>query len=190
MITFTDAAKSRFLKITEDEKKSGYGLRVMVKNGGTYMPEFALGFVAPEQSDDSDIVSDQGDFKVFIDPESAKYLEGASVDFLEGPGGAGFKIDAPKAAAEKPSGPVAEAVMKVLEEKVNPGLASHGGRVMLVAIEEGTAVLQFAGGCQGCGMINVTLKEGVEKMLTESVPEITAVRDVTDHAAGANPYHS
>jgi Fe/S biogenesis protein NfuA len=59
---------------------------------------------------------------------------------------------------------------------------------MLVAIEDGTAVLQFAGGCQGCGMINVTLKEGVEKMLTESVPEITAVRDVTDHAAGANPY--
>jgi Fe/S biogenesis protein NfuA len=188
MITFTDAAKTRFLKITEDEQKSGYGLRVMVKNGGTYMPEFALGFVAPDQSNDSDIVSDQGDFKVFIDPQSAKYLEGASVDFLEGPGGAGFKIDAPKAGAEKPSGPVAEAVMKVLEEKVNPGLASHGGKVMLVAIEEGTAVLQFAGGCQGCGMINVTLKEGVEKILCESVPEITAVRDVTDHAAGTDPY--
>jgi Fe/S biogenesis protein NfuA len=188
MISFTDAAKSKFLQITEQEERAGQGLRIIVRNGGTYRPEFSLGFVPPEQKRDDDTVAEQGGFNVFMDPESAKYLEGATVDFIEGPGGAGFKIDAPKAGAEKPSGPVAEAVIKVLEEKVNPGLGSHGGSVMLVAIEDGTAVLQFAGGCQGCGMINVTLKEGVEKILKESVPEITGVRDVTDHAAGRDPY--
>jgi Fe/S biogenesis protein NfuA len=188
MISFTDVAKSKFLQITEQEERAGHGLRIIVRNGGTYRPEFSLGFVTPDQKRADDIAADQGGFEVFMDPESAKYLEGATVDFIEGPGGAGFKIDAPKAGAEKPSGPVAEAVIKVLEEKVNPGLGSHGGSVMLVAIEDGTAVLQFAGGCQGCGMINVTLKEGVEKILRESVPEITGVRDVTDHAAGTDPY--
>jgi Fe/S biogenesis protein NfuA len=188
MITFTETAKTKFLEITAQEERAGHGLRIIVRNGGTYRPEFSLGFVPLDQGRDDDTVDDQGEFKVFMDPESAKHLEGATVDFIEGPGGAGFKIDAPKAGAEKPSGPVAEAVIKVLEEKVNPGLGSHGGSVMLVAIEDGTAVLQFAGGCQGCGMINVTLKEGVEKILRESVPEITAVRDVTDHSAGTDPY--
>jgi len=188
MINFTAAARAKFLQITEQEERAGYGLRVIVRNGGTYRPEFSLGFVAPDQHRDDDTVNDQGGFQVFMDAQSAKYLEGATVDFIEGPAGAGFKIDAPKAGADKPTGPVAEAVMKVLDEKVNPGLGSHGGSVMLVAIEDGTAVLQFAGGCQGCGMINVTLKEGVEKILCESVPEITAVRDVTDHGAGSDPY--
>ena len=77
----------------------------------------------------------------------------------------------------------------MLETKLNPGIASHGGRVSLVTIDDGIAVLQFGGGCQGCGMINVTLKDGVEKTLLEDVPELKGVRDVTDHTAGSNPYY-
>ena len=84
---------------------------------------------------------------------------------------------------------MAEAVQKSLEEKINPAVQSHGGFVELVAIEDGTAYLRFGGGCQGCGMINVTLKQGVEKVLFEDVPEIKKVMDITDHASGDNPYY-
>ena len=91
--------------------------------------------------------------------------------------------------APEATGPVAEAVKAILEQEINPAVAMHGGHVSLVAVEDGTAYLRFGGGCQGCGMVNVTLKQGVEKVMFEKVPEITRVMDVTDHAAGANPYY-
>ncbi|MBT7886727.1 MAG: Fe-S biogenesis protein NfuA, partial [Gammaproteobacteria bacterium] len=68
-------------------------------------------------------------------------------------------------------------------------LASHGGMVSLIEIvEDNVAVLQFGGGCQGCGMVDVTLKDGVEKTLLETLPQLTAVRDVTDHSVTENAY--
>jgi len=71
---------------------------------------------------------------------------------------------------------------------VNPGLAAHGGNVSLVEVNDGVAILQFGGGCQGCGMVDLTLKEGVEKSLMEKIPELKAVRDVTDHSDTTNAY--
>ena len=97
MFTMTDGAKTKFLEITQAENREGHGLRINVNNGGTYQPEFALSFVAPDESRDDDVVSEAGGVKLYADPESAKYLEGASVDFIEEGGQAGFKIDAPNA---------------------------------------------------------------------------------------------
>jgi len=189
MLTVTEAAKSKFLEIIERENRPGHGLRVIVNNGGTFQPQFALNFVAPDQAQDDDVVVDAGGFKVYLDPESAKFLKEASIDFLETPTQSGFKIDAPHAGLPRPTGPLAEKIEKVLSEKVNPGVAGHGGHVVLAALEGGTAYLRFGGGCQGCGMIKVTLKEGVEKILLQEVPELERVADVTDHASGANPYY-
>jgi Fe/S biogenesis protein NfuA len=189
MITVTEAARAKFLEIIEREEREGHGLRVMVHNGGTFQPEFALNFVGPGQANEDDIVVDAGGFNVYVDPASAGFLKEASVDFLETPTQSGFKIDAPHAGLPKPSGPLAEKIEKVLNEKVNPGVAGHGGHVELAALEDNTAFLRFGGGCQGCGMIKVTLKEGVEKILLQEVPELERVADVTDHAAGSNPYY-
>lgn len=86
------------------------------------------------------------------------------------------------------SGDVAQRVIQVLDRQVNPAIASHGGHAQLVAVEEEVAYLRLGGGCQGCGMATVTLSQGIEVAIIESVPEITRVVDVTDHAAGANPY--
>jgi Fe/S biogenesis protein NfuA len=80
-------------------------------------------------------------------------------------------------------------VAQVIEAQVNPSIASHGGQAELVAVEDGTAYLRLSGGCQGCGMAGVTLTQGIEVAIRESVPEITTVTDVTDHASGANPYY-
>ncbi len=188
MITVTEAAKKKFLEIVESEGRQGQGLRVIVQGGGTARPEFALNFVA-ESEGGQDVVEDLGTFKVYADAESAKYLDGASVDFVDNLTESGFKVDAPKAGLPRPEGPLAEAVQRVLDEKINPGVAMHGGFVALVAIEDDTAYLQFGGGCQGCGMINVTLKQGVDKILFADVPQIKKVMDVTDHASGTNPYY-
>ena len=85
--------------------------------------------------------------------------------------------------------PVGLGVQRVLAERVNPAVASHGGYIALVDVQEDTAYIRLEGGCQGCGMADVTLKQGVEREILQAVPEITRVLDVTDHAGGSNPYY-
>jgi Fe/S biogenesis protein NfuA len=189
MMTLTDAARKKFLEAAEAEGHDGPGLRIIVKNGGTVQPEFALNFAAEDEIRDDDVVVDADGIKICVDPDSARWLKDATIDFIDGLHESGFKIDAPHAGLPGPSGPLAESVQRVLREKINPAIASHGGNISLVAVEEGTAYLRFGGGCQGCGMANVTLKQGVEKVLLEEVPEIEKVLDVTDHASGTNPYY-
>ena len=189
MITLTEAAKKKFLEITQAEGREGHALRVIVANGGTPQPEFALNFVEPDGGREDDVVEDGGEIKIYMDPVSAKFLDEATVDFIDDLQQSGFKVEAPNAGIPKPTGPVADALQKVLEEKINPNVASHGGWISLVAIEDETAYLRFGGGCQGCGMVNVTLKQGVERIIFEDVPGITRVMDVTDHASGTNPYY-
>ena len=189
MITLTEAARKRFLEVVEAEGRQGQGLRISVRNGRTASPEYALNFVELDTAADDDVVEDLGQLKIYMDPQSAKFLEDASIDFVETLEESGFKIEAPNVGVPEASGPVAEAVKAILEQEINPAVAMHGGHVSLVAVEDGTAYLRFGGGCQGCGMVNVTLKQGVEKVMFEKVPEITRVMDVTDHAAGANPYY-
>jgi Fe/S biogenesis protein NfuA len=86
------------------------------------------------------------------------------------------------------SGDVAQQVLQVLDQQINPAIAAHGGRADLVAVEEGAAYLRLSGGCQGCGMATVTLGQGIEVTIKDNVPEIRQVIDVTDHASGTNPY--
>ena len=189
MITISTTAKKKFLEVCEAEGRQGNGMRLIVRNGGTAQIEFGVDFTEPGQAQPDDVVIDVGEFKVYVEPENAKFLKDGTVDFVDNVTGSGFSFDAPHAGIPKPTGPVATAVQKVLDEKINPGVAMHGGHISLVAVEERTAYLRFGGGCQGCGMVDVTLKQGVEKMLFEDIPEITKVMDVTDHAAGANPYY-
>jgi len=86
-------------------------------------------------------------------------------------------------------GDAAARVRQVLELQVNPAIASHGGHAELVAVEGDSAFLRLGGGCVGCGMVAVTLKQGVESAIRAGVPEITRVVDVTDDASGTNPYY-
>ena len=95
----------------------------------------------------------------------------------------------PQGPVERPGqGPVAERITEVLNRQINPSIASHGGHAELVAVEDDVAYLRLGGGCQGCGMASVTLSQGIEVAIRDNVPEIARVVDVTDHAAGENPY--
>ncbi|MEX2333377.1 MAG: NifU family protein, partial [Pseudohongiella sp.] len=130
-------------------------------------------------------------FDAWLEQRSIPFLEDAVVDYAKDSMGGQLTIKAPNSRLPKirDDSPLEDRINYVLYNEINPSLASHGGVVSLEEIvEDSIAVLKFGGGCQGCGMVDVTLKEGVEKTLVENVPGLTGVRDVTDHSNRENAY--
>lgn len=190
MLTFTDRAQEmvrNFISQSDGELRS---LRIQIEGGSPLAPAFELTLVATADRDPDDLSVDGGGFEVFIDPRSAERLEGATVDFVERVNERGFEIRPVAGAngAAAPTGELAERVQAVLEQQVNPQIASHGGRIDLVGVEGTEVLMEMSGGCQGCAMSRMTLRQGVERMIREAIPEVTAIHDVTDHSAGDNPY--
>jgi Fe/S biogenesis protein NfuA len=185
MITFTDGARGKVLELLASEGRQGAGLRFSIigRMGGVF--QYRLAFIKPEEREPGDDVADAGGFQVVVDARSAPYLAGTSVDYVETPSQSGFKIDNPNPLWTEP---LALAVQRLIDEEINPALASHGGFVHLLDLKEGVAYVELGGGCQGCGMAHVTLKRGIEARICEALPEVTGVVDTTDHAGGANPY--
>ncbi len=132
-----------------------------------------------------------------IPARDANYLRGATIDWSDDLMSGGLTIDNPNTPSPEMggapdvdlSGPVPQRVLQVLEQQVNPAIAMHGGSAELVAVEDDTAYVRLGGGCVGCGMATVTLSQGIEVAITDNVPEIEKVVDVTDHASGTNPYY-
>lgn len=183
MLTFTDIAKQRVLKFIQAQAGQGVGaLRI----AGT-KSEQRLWLVKRSDRQANDRVQDEGSFEVYLDPMSAGQLEGAMVDFVDGVMQSGFRVFFE---SRKWEDPVAQKVQDALDHHINPGVASHGGNVSLDGVKDGVAYIRFGGGCQGCGAADVTLKQGVDRILREQVPEISAVRDATDHDAGENPFYA
>jgi Fe/S biogenesis protein NfuA len=189
MLEFTDTARDMVLQFAagmEDPK-----VRVAI-HGSPFAPQYEFALVE-EEAKETDRVLGMDGFKVLIDEASAARMQGSTVEWVEGEGGTGFEVRNPNVrqlGEAEPTGPLAERVKQVLETRVNPAVASHGGNIALVDVDESDVYLELGGGCQGCGMARVTLKQGVEKMLREAIPDIGQVIDITDHAAGANPYYA
>jgi Fe/S biogenesis protein NfuA len=187
MLTFTSAAREKVLDFLAQHYDDDAALRVsMTTESSPLAPEYDLMIIEGDDVEPEDIVFDTGDFRVVADESSAKTLGGCIVDFT----GTRFDIRSAESGAHPPvEGELAERIRRVIEERINPGVASHGGQITLVGVQDATAFVQMSGGCQGCGMARVTLRQGVERMIREAVPEITAVHDVTDHVQGTNPYY-
>jgi Fe/S biogenesis protein NfuA len=157
----------------------------------TYLMEFRP---TAELTDDV-LVEREGDVTVAIPSESIELLRGSTLAFNGGMVMQNPNRPLPPVArvANRPeadlSGEIPQRVIRVLDEQINPAIASHGGYAELVAVEDSIAYLRMGGGCQGCGMAAVTLSQGIEVAILDMVPEITEVIDVTDHASGANPYY-
>jgi Fe/S biogenesis protein NfuA len=151
-----------------------------------------MAIIEPDEREPGDLEHDAGGFPVVVDPESARMLEGTSIDWVESLQGSGFRFENPNLrplGSTPPVGPLADRVQQVIDERINPGVAGHGGQVRLVEIRDNVVYVTMGGGCQGCGMASVTLTHGIEEMIREAAPEIVDVVDVTDHAAGTNPYY-
>jgi len=189
MITFTDVAKQKVQEYIEQSEAKCEGLRVMADRQGRHRFQYNLALIGEGEAYEKDLSFDQGAFTVYVDPASVEMLKGTTVDFVSDFSGAGFRFENPQAVVSWED-PVAQRVQQVIDEKVTPSVAGHGGWVELLAVDGETAIIQFGGGCQGCGMSEVTLKDGIEKIILEEIPEITKVVDDTDHASGENPFHS
>lgn len=183
MLHFTENAAARVRAFLA--KQEGQGVSAL-RVAGT-RKEHKLWLVKPGDRQDTDRVMDGGGFEVYLDPMTVRHLEGATVDFVDGVMQSGFRVFFPSPVWDDP---VAQKVQDVLDHQINPGIAGHGGSASLVRVDAGVAVVQLHGGCQGCGAADLTLKQGIERMIREAVPEIAAVRDATDHAAGENPYYA
>jgi Fe/S biogenesis protein NfuA len=193
MIEISDTAQQYFKRLIEQQDEQGLGFRIAVNQPGTPGASCDLQFSQQEQRMKDDHVIAYDGFEMFVANSSEPWLAEASIDFEEDETGGQLTIKAPgiKGVAPSSDDDLEDRVGWLLETEINPSLASHGGRVALVEItEKMEVVLEFGGGCQGCGMADVTLKQGIEQTLIHNIPEITAVLDVTDHQSGQNPYYA
>ncbi len=187
MLSITENARSKLDEFAEQAEETELAVKVAITGRGPKGFQYDLQLVPPSEAAEGDVVTEVDGLTVIIAEKSAAYLDGATLDFVEtlmGPGG--FQFENPNPLWLDP---LAQRVADVLDEEVNPAVASHGGNVTLIDVVEGEAIVEFGGGCQGCSAVDVTLKHGVETMLMEKIPEIVAVVDITDHAAGTNPFY-
>jgi Fe/S biogenesis protein NfuA len=197
IIQVTPAAIEKIVEYRDQEPgDEEYGLLVEITGIRGYQFAYDLSFVPVSEREDTDHIHRYGDLAVIVPDQDVEKLRGAVLDMSSDPLQPGMVMNNPNSpspaiAAEvgELEGSVAEKVQTVLEQHVNPAIASHGGAAELVGVEGETAYLRLMGGCQGCGMAAVTLREGIERLITEAVPEITRIGDVTDHASGTNPYY-
>jgi Fe/S biogenesis protein NfuA len=197
----TDAALAMVLELRSSEV-DGESLALWIEVTGSSKDAYTYGiyFQAIGDASPDDWSEERGGLTIVVPADSIDKIRGSVIDvrpeqgamFIENPNRPPRPVGASPAMAGPPvdlSGDVAQRVIQVLEQQINPSIAAHGGRADLVAVEGETAYLRLSGGCAGCGMAAVTLSQGIEVALCESVPEITRVIDVTDHAAGTNPYY-
>ncbi len=193
MIDFTEAARDRIREFIAEEGDPDLAVRIELMSSSPLAPEYDMALVGPDELEPDDRLFEADGLRVAVDAASARLLEGTQVDWIENSQGSGFRFENPNIkpiGAEPLTGPLADRVRRVIDERINPGIAMHGGHVTLMDVREDVAFLEMSGGCQGCGMAAMTLKQGIERMLKEEVPEIRGVVDVTDHSKGVNPYYS
>ncbi len=188
-ITVTEAAQKEVVNLIRNQESAIVGVRVKAEAVSPLQANYRLAFVASGQEEADDDVTPFEGFNVYVDPDSAPYAEDITLDFVDGLMGRGFKIENPNKVPHHLKGTTAEKIQNIIDEKINPSVAMHGGHISLIDVRDNKAFVQFGGGCQGCGMVDVTLKQGVEVLIKEAVPEIEEILDVTEHADGANPYY-
>jgi Fe/S biogenesis protein NfuA len=186
IITVTAAAAAKIAAAATSAKLTDGRLRLAIagRSGGSFRYDMAL--AAAEDVPAGYVRVDGGAAEVLVEQTAIEQLRGSIVDVDATVFGGAITIVNPN---EGWIDPLARRVQAVLDQQVNPGVASHGGFIELLEVRDGTAYIALGGGCQGCGMADVTLKQGVEVAIRNSVPEIVAVIDSTDHAAGTNPYY-
>lgn len=193
IVSITESAREYLGDLLAKQDTDGISVRMFVLNPGTPEAETCLSYCRPGEEKEDDEFEDLPEFRLYYEKRSVSFLEDATVDYSADQMGGQLTIRAPNSRTPNISedSPLEDKVNYILWNDVNPGLASHGGQVSLIEIEEGNiAVLKFGGGCQGCSMLDVTLRDGVQATLMDKLPELKDVRDITDHSDTSNAYYS
>lgn len=190
-LVITESAQEYLAGLLKKQDTEGIAIRLFVADPGTPKAETCIAYCKPGEEQDDDVVLALNGFTAYVEKRSLNFLDDARVDYSPDRLGGQLSIRAPNSRLPqvRDDSPIEDKVNYILHNEVNPGLASHGGMVTLEEMDNDVAVLQFGGGCQGCGMVDVTLKEGVEKTLLEKIPELKGVRDITDHTDTSQAFY-
>jgi Fe/S biogenesis protein NfuA len=196
VVTVTEQALAKILELRAAEDGADLlGLRIAVT--GIRGPEYSydLSFEPVAESDDDDLVNEQGGLPVVIPADSADALRGATLDLPRNNDQGGLVLRNPNRPDPMAgidvelTGDIAEKVTTLLEQVINPSLDSHGGFAEFKGVDGDRVFVSMGGGCQGCAVSAMTLREGIERTIKDRIPEVAEVVDVTDHDAGANPFY-
>ena len=191
-IKITKSAEEYLSQLIHDKNETDLSIRIFIADPGTPKAETCLAYCKPDEAMPDDMILNLDLITVNLEKRSIPFLKDAEVNFDNDTFGGQLTIKAPNARLPNISAdsPVEDRINYVIYNEINPMLESHGGEVSLVEFNnKNEAVLQFGGGCQGCGMVDVTLKDGIEKTLIEQIPEVKAVKDLTDHSIDDNAYY-
>lgn len=191
-VSFSDSAQEYLKELLDKQDCEDIGIRMFVSNPGTPKAETCIAYCRPGEKEADDEVMALNGFNAYFEARSIPFLDEASVDYSPDRMGGQLTIRAPNSKMVKvtDASPIEDRINYVLYNDINPGLAAHGGQVSLVEFtDDGYAVLEFGGGCQGCSAIDLTVKHGVEKALMAQIPGIHGVRDVTDHTDRSNAFY-
>jgi Fe/S biogenesis protein NfuA len=196
VFSVTPEAVTRILDLREQEDDAaGMALRVEITGVSGVEYAYDLTFDPLAEATDADAVYRQGDLPVVVPVGSIEQLTGATLDIPAG-GGPGLVLRNPNRPDPlsgkhlELTGSVAEQVQQLLDQQINPSLAAHGGFAGLKGVEGSVVYVTMGGGCQGCAVSAMTLRDGIARSIQEAIPEVTEVVDVTDHDAGENPFYS
>ena len=187
-VTFTEAAAEKLSEVIGSHPNPVAGLRLQILGRAEGEFQHVLSLVEDGAQIDEDLVVESEDgIRLYVERRSARYLDGVEINYAnKGPDRSGLEFTNPNPLWLNE---VEARVQQLFDEQINPAIAAHGGVVNLLGVEGAIAYVEFGGGCQGCGMANVTLKQGIEVAVREQIPEIEQVLDSTDHASGENPYY-
>ena len=197
VIEITPEALERIGELRDAETIPDLHLGIAIVGAGTNGFLYETAFLRVGDIPDGDHVEHHGELAVVIPDDSITGLQGAVLDIGGDPAAPGLVLRNPNAPSPKIgggdielTGTVEEKVVQLLNEQINPSIAAHGGIASLAKLEDSTVYLELGGGCQGCGLAAMTLRQGIEKAILENIPEVTEVADITDHSAGENPFYT
>ena len=191
-MTITPSAQEYLNDLLSGQDNDTCGIKIFVSEPGTPRAETCIAYAKKDEEFSTFRKIEEFKFSLFLEEQSIDFLKDAEVDYSPDKFGGTLTIKAPNAKLPQISddASIEAKINYVLYSEINPGLASHGGEVSLIeVIDDETAILQFGGGCQGCGMVDLTLKDGVEKTLLEQIDGLKSVKDVTDHSYRENAYY-
>ncbi|MEQ8515057.1 MAG: Fe-S biogenesis protein NfuA [Chromatocurvus sp.] len=191
MITITDSAQEYLAELLA-KQDDALGVRVFINQPGTPRADTCIAYCREGEIKEDDAVHEYAHIKAWFDPRSVPFLEDALVDYAKDRMGGQLTIKAPNAKMPRvdENSTMEDRINYLLYNEVNPSLAAHGGEVSLIKVtDDNFAVLQFGGGCQGCSAVDITLKDGVERTLMDQIPDLSGVRDMTDHTDKSQAYY-
>ncbi len=192
LIEITPDAQEYLRELLAKQNKEGMGVRIFVERPGTPHAECCMAYCPRGEQEEGDVRYDYDGFHAYVEGESTRFLEDARIDFKKDSMGGQLTFRAPNSRVPDISedAPLEQRIQYILDAEINPMLANHGGNCNLQQLtDENVAVLEFGGGCQGCAIVDVTLKQNVETTLQERIPELQGVTDVTDHSVRENAYY-